>query len=102
MKVEYDSETDAYYIRLRDGEIDDTLEAGKYVFVDIDEDGMPLGLDILFAGCLLNEDKIAALEEVLIENNPVLHQEVLKAKADYEAGDFITLEDYLAKLDTIV
>lgn len=102
MKIEYDPEIDAHYIQRRDGEIDDTLEAAKYIFVDVDEDGVPLGLEILFVGRLLNEVAIGALEEALIENSPVLSQEALKAKADYETDYFITLEDYLAKLDTII
>lgn len=99
MQIETDPQTGANYIQLRDGEIDNTLEAGKHVFVDVDEDGVPLGLEILFAGRLLFEDEIATLEEAMIDDNPMLHQGVLKAKTAYDAGDFITLDEYVAKQD---
>ena len=48
MKVDYDSQADAMYIQLKEGEVSDTLEVGKYIFVDIDEQGVPLGIEILF------------------------------------------------------
>lgn len=56
MQIDYDPQADALYIQFRPGEIDDTLEAGKYVYVDVDSDGVPLGLEILFAGRMLAEN----------------------------------------------
>jgi uncharacterized protein YuzE len=53
MQIDYDPEADAIYVRLRTGEVDDTLAVGKYVYVDVDKDGVPLGLEILFAGQVL-------------------------------------------------
>ncbi|MCX7853283.1 MAG: DUF2283 domain-containing protein [Caldilineales bacterium] len=53
MQIDYDPQADAMYIRLRPGEVDDTLAVGKYVYVDVDQDGVPLGLEILFAGRVL-------------------------------------------------
>ncbi|MBK7202320.1 MAG: DUF2283 domain-containing protein [Anaerolineae bacterium] len=53
MQIDYDPQADAIYIRLRAGEVDDTLTVGKYVFVDVDRDGVPLGLEIVFAGRIL-------------------------------------------------
>jgi uncharacterized protein YuzE len=53
MQIDYDPEADAIYVRLRPGEVDDTLAVGKYVYVDVDSDGVPLGLEILFAGRVL-------------------------------------------------
>jgi uncharacterized protein YuzE len=50
MRIDYDPQADAIYICLRDGEVEDTVEASKYVFVDVDFAGVPLGLEILFAG----------------------------------------------------
>jgi len=50
MRIDYDPQADAMYIRLRAGDVDDTLEAGKYIFVDVDSAGVPVGLEILFAG----------------------------------------------------
>lgn len=48
MKIDYDPQADAMYIQLKEGEVSDTLEVGKYIFVDVDERGIPLGIEILF------------------------------------------------------
>ena len=48
MKIEYDAQADALYIQLRDGEVVETVESSKYVYVDLDEEGQPLGIEILF------------------------------------------------------
>ena len=61
MKIDYDPQADAIYIQLRPGEVDDTLEAGKYVYVDVDKEGMPLGLEILFAGRLLAQEDMTSV-----------------------------------------
>ncbi len=49
MQIDYDPEADAIYIHLRDGEVDHTVESSKYIYVDVDSEGVPLGLEILFA-----------------------------------------------------
>ena len=49
MQINYDPQADALYIQFRQGEVDDTFEAGKYIYVDVDQDSLPLGLEILFA-----------------------------------------------------
>lgn len=61
MQIDYDPQADALYIRLREGEIEDTLEAGKYVYVDVDEDGVPLGLEILFTKQALAMDDVTSV-----------------------------------------
>jgi uncharacterized protein YuzE len=61
MQIDYDPQADAIYIRLRAGEVDDTLEAGKYVYVDVDENGVPLGLEILFAGRMLAKEDMTSV-----------------------------------------
>ncbi|MFN8454806.1 MAG: DUF2283 domain-containing protein [Anaerolineae bacterium] len=61
MQINFDPQADALYIKFREGEVDDTLEAGKYVYVDVDKDGMPLGLEILFAGRLLAQEDITSV-----------------------------------------
>ena len=61
MQIDYDPEADAIYIRLRDGDIDHTVEASKYVFVDVDGAGVPLGLEILFAGRVLGKTDITSI-----------------------------------------
>ena len=48
MKIEYDPQADALYIQLREGEIAETVETNKYIYTDIDEEGRPLGIEILF------------------------------------------------------
>jgi uncharacterized protein YuzE len=53
MQIDYDPQADAIYVQLRPGEVDDTLTVEKYIFVDVDKDGIPLGLEILFAGRVL-------------------------------------------------
>lgn len=61
MRIDYDPQADAMYIRLRAGDVDDTLEAGKYVFVDVDSAGVPLGLEILFAGRTLAAEEMTSV-----------------------------------------
>ncbi len=39
MQINYDPQADAIYIQLLKGEVDDTLQAGKYIYVDVDRDG---------------------------------------------------------------
>ncbi|MFH1634952.1 MAG: DUF2283 domain-containing protein [Chloroflexota bacterium] len=57
MQIDYDPQADAIYIQLREGEVDDTREVSKYIFIDVDKKGLPLGLEILFASQVLaNED----------------------------------------------
>ena len=46
--VEYDPQADALYIQFREGEVEETLEVGKNIFVDVDKEGAPLGIEILF------------------------------------------------------
>jgi len=53
VQIDYDPQADAIYIRLRPGEVNDTLAIGKYIYADVDKDGVPLGLEILFAGQVL-------------------------------------------------
>lgn len=36
------------YIQLKEGEVDKTLEVGKQIFVDVDKEDSPLGIEILF------------------------------------------------------
>ena len=61
MQIDYDPHADAVYIRLRDGEVAETLEAGKYVYVDVDEEGVPLGIELLFAGRLMTKEGLASI-----------------------------------------
>ncbi len=61
MHIDYDPQADAIYIRLRDGEVDDTRTVSKYIYVDVDETGNPLGLEILFASHVLADKDITSV-----------------------------------------
>lgn len=61
MQIEYDPQANALYIRLRAGEVEDTVEADRYIFVDVDNEGVPLGIEILFAGKLLAQDDLTSV-----------------------------------------
>ena len=61
MQIDYDPQADAIYIQLRPGEVDDTLAVGKYIYVDVDQDGEPLGLEILFAGQVLAKQDLTSI-----------------------------------------
>ena len=61
LQIDYDPEADALYIRLRDGEVDDTQQVSKYIYVDVDEAGVPLGLEILFASHVLADQDVTTV-----------------------------------------
>lgn len=48
MRIDYDLRADTVYIQFREGEVEDTLEVGKHIFVDVDKDGNLLGIEVLF------------------------------------------------------
>lgn len=48
MKIEYDAQADALYIQLREGNAVETIQTGKYVYIDLDEQAQPLGIEMLF------------------------------------------------------
>lgn len=49
MKIEFDQVADAIYIRLKDGDVLDTRDVSTGVFVDVDEQDEPIGIEILNA-----------------------------------------------------
>jgi uncharacterized protein YuzE len=49
LRVRYDPEADALYIRFREGVIEETDEVSSGVMLDLDVDGNPVGLEILNA-----------------------------------------------------
>ena len=49
MRVEYDPEADALYIRLRAGEVADSDEIREGVVIDYDAEGEVLGIELLSA-----------------------------------------------------
>jgi len=61
MKIEYDPQADALYIELRQGEVQDTLEVGKNLFVDVDEKGEALGIEILYVSRRLAQEDLTSV-----------------------------------------
>ena len=61
VQIDYDPQADAIYVQLRPGEVEDTLAVGKYIYVDVDQDGVPLGLEILFAGQVLAKQDLTSI-----------------------------------------
>jgi uncharacterized protein YuzE len=49
MKIEYDNEVDALYIRIQDKEVVRTQEVEEGVNVDLDEKGAVIGIEIIAA-----------------------------------------------------
>ena len=49
MKIEYDREVDALYIRIQEKEVSQTKEVAEGINLDIDKDGKIIGLEIMGA-----------------------------------------------------
>ena len=47
MKLEFDTEADALYLRLKEGQVAKTLELQPGVFVDYNRLGNPIGVEVL-------------------------------------------------------
>ncbi len=72
MKIEYDRDADALYIRLREAYADDNIDIEDGVTVDVDKDGHIIGIEVLDASRKLSSKDIA---NITIANLPV-EQEV--------------------------
>ena len=68
MKIEYDKEVDALYIRLRDVRPVGNVDVEEGVTVDLDKDGHIVGIEILDATEKLG---LESLLNVSIENMPL-------------------------------
>jgi uncharacterized protein YuzE len=55
----YDPEADALYVRLADGARARTIEVDDVVYVDVDEGGRAVGLELLYPSLGLDAQKIA-------------------------------------------
>ncbi|KHO54339.1 MAG: hypothetical protein QT10_C0017G0034 [archaeon GW2011_AR19] len=64
MKISYDSEADAIYIKLRDEEIAETKKVDDYTILDYNEEGHLVGIELLF----ISEQNPNLLKEFLVEN----------------------------------
>jgi len=52
-QVTYDPQANALYMRFSDNAIAETLELSESVYVDVDADGVPVGLEVLDASSSL-------------------------------------------------
>jgi uncharacterized protein YuzE len=68
MKIEYSKDVDALYIRLREAQIEDSMDIEEGVTVDLDEKGHIVGIEILDASDKMN---LTDLVNVSIENLPI-------------------------------
>ena len=64
MKIRYDPEADALYIKFREANVDHTTELDENTMVDYDKDDQVIGIEILF----VKERNPNLLKEFLVEN----------------------------------
>ena len=68
MKIEYISDIDALYIRLRETKITDSMDVEQGVTIDIGEDGHIVGIEVLDASEKIG---IPDIVNISIENLPL-------------------------------
>ena len=68
MKIEYSSDIDALYIRLRETKITDSMDVEQGVTIDIGEDGHIVGIEVLDASEKIG---IPDIVNISIENLPL-------------------------------
>jgi uncharacterized protein YuzE len=61
MQIDYDPQADTMYIRLHPGEVDDTIQVSKYIYVDVDSEEKPIGIEILFASRVLDSTDLTSI-----------------------------------------
>lgn len=64
MKIRYDSDADAVYIKLRDIKIAETKKIDDYTILDYDKSGNLIGIELLF----VSEQNPSLLNEFKVEN----------------------------------
>jgi uncharacterized protein YuzE len=64
MRIRYDPEADAMYIRFKSGPVDHTKELDENTIVDFDSSGKVIGVELLF----VKERNPALLKELHVEN----------------------------------
>ncbi len=67
MKISYDPNADALYIKLTDKKILESDDLGKGLIVDYDEEGEPVGIELLKASRLFGGKKEVSIELALTE-----------------------------------
>ena len=71
LKIEYDKEIDALYIRIQEKHVDCTKELEEGINVDIDEDNKVIGLEIIGAAERYREKDIlnTSTENLILEDS---------------------------------
>ncbi len=64
MKIKYDPEADALYIKLQEGKVDHTQEIDENTMIDFDKANHIIGIEMLF----VKERNPKLLKELQIEN----------------------------------
>ncbi|MBM4054579.1 MAG: DUF2283 domain-containing protein [Planctomycetes bacterium] len=69
MKIEYDSEVDALYIRIQEKKVSHTKELEEGINIDLDEENKIIGLEIIGATELYNKKDIfnVSTENLILE-----------------------------------
>ena len=62
MRVTYDESVNILYIRLREGDYDESDEVAEGIIVDFDKQGKPIAIEILDASALLGQ-----IDRVMLE-----------------------------------
>jgi len=73
MKIEYDKEVDALYIRLQEKHVNRTVEIEEGINIDLDKKGKLIGIEILDATERYSLSDIfnIATENLILESNKV-------------------------------
>ncbi|MDP2683084.1 MAG: DUF2283 domain-containing protein [Deltaproteobacteria bacterium] len=76
MKIEYDKEVDALYIRIQEKKVSHTREVEEGINLDIDEEGKIIGLEIIGATERYSLEDIFNLstENLILEKNSPVFQ----------------------------
>jgi uncharacterized protein YuzE len=61
IQIDHDPEADALYIRLRSADVADTRQAANYIYIDVDGEGAPLGIELLFASQLIAQNGLMSV-----------------------------------------
>ena len=64
MKIKYDPEADAMFIRFNQDKVDHTKEVDKNTLIDFNKDGQVIGVEVLF----VRERNPNLLKEFKVEN----------------------------------
>jgi uncharacterized protein YuzE len=71
MRIRYDRKVDALYIRLREGDIEESDEVSQGVIIDYDIEGQPMAIEILDASRILGGREMKVELAVSEDSSPV-------------------------------